>query len=86
MMAALFRILIVLAAIMGADGVILAAAVGASAGRGAAGGRRHRCCCFTPPPCSAVVALTERGVIHARIGHCGRLRALSSRPPCSRPT
>ena len=47
----LFRILVILAGIMGADGVILAAA---SAHQPDATGwrRRHRCCCFTPPPCS----------------------------------
>ena len=63
----LLRILIILAAVMGADGVILAAASAhqPDASRLA---RRRRCCCFTPPPCSRWSALTERGVIHARIG------------------
>jgi uncharacterized membrane protein YgdD (TMEM256/DUF423 family) len=63
----LARILIVIAAIMGADGVILAAASAhqADASRlGAASSMLlfHACAVL------AVVALTERALIHARIG------------------
>ncbi len=61
------RILIILAGVMGADGVILAAASAHQPMR--RGWRRlHRCCCFTPQPCLAAVALAERGIIHFRIG------------------
>jgi uncharacterized membrane protein YgdD (TMEM256/DUF423 family) len=63
----LARVLIVLAAIMGADGVILAAASAheADASRLAAASSMllfHACAVL------AVVALIERGLIHARIG------------------
>ena len=63
----LFRILIVLAGVMGADGVILAAAVAhqADATRLAAASSMLL---FHATAVLAVVALAERGVIHARIG------------------
>jgi uncharacterized membrane protein YgdD (TMEM256/DUF423 family) len=63
----LLRILIILAAIMGADGVILAAASAhqADATRLAAASSMLL---FHATAVLAVVALTERGVIHARIG------------------
>ena len=62
-----FRILIVLAGIMGADGVILAAASAhqADAGRLAAASSMLL---FHATAVLAAVALAERGVIHARIG------------------
>jgi len=63
----LLRILIILAAIMGADGVILAAASAhqADATRLAAASLMLL---FHATAVLAVVALTERGVVHARIG------------------
>jgi uncharacterized membrane protein YgdD (TMEM256/DUF423 family) len=63
----LLRILIILAAIMGADGVILAAASAhqADATRLAAASSMLL---FHATAVLAVVALTERGVVHARIG------------------
>ena len=62
-----YRILIVLAAIMGADGVILAAASahGADASRLASAASMLL---FHATAILGVVALTERGIIHARIG------------------
>ena len=62
-----YRILIVLAAIMGADGVILAAASahGADASRLASASSMLL---FHATAVLGVVALTERGIIHARIG------------------
>ena len=67
MQARLFRILIVLAAIMGADGVMLAAASAhqADAGRLASASSMLL---FHASAVLAVVALAERGVIHLRIG------------------
>ena len=61
------RILIILAGVMGADGVILAAASahGADATRLAAASSMLL---FHATAVLAAVALTERGVIHARIG------------------
>ena len=61
-----YRILIVLAAIMGADGVILAAASahGADASRLASASSMLL---FHATAVLGVVALTERGIIHARI-------------------
>ena len=61
------RILIVLAAIMGADGVMLAAASahGADATRLASASSMLL---FHASAVLGAVALTERGVIHARIG------------------
>ena len=61
------RILIILAGVMGADGVILAAAAahGADAARLAAASSMLL---FHATAVLATVALTERGVIHARIG------------------
>jgi uncharacterized membrane protein YgdD (TMEM256/DUF423 family) len=62
-----YRILIVLAAIMGADGVILAAASahGADATRLAAASSMLL---FHASAVLGTVALTERGIIHARLG------------------
>jgi uncharacterized membrane protein YgdD (TMEM256/DUF423 family) len=61
------RILIILAGVMGADGVILAAASahGADAARIAAASSMLL---FHSSAVLAAVALVERGVIHARIG------------------
>jgi uncharacterized membrane protein YgdD (TMEM256/DUF423 family) len=63
----LFRILIILAAVMGADGVILAAAVAhqPDAARLAAASSMLL---FHSLAVLAAVALAERGVIHVRIG------------------
>ena len=63
----LFRILIILAAVMGADGVMLAAASAhqADATRLAAASSMLL---FHATALLAVVALAERGVIHAGIG------------------
>jgi uncharacterized membrane protein YgdD (TMEM256/DUF423 family) len=63
----LFRILIILAAVMGADGVILAAASAhqADATRLAAASSMLL---FHATAVLAAVALAERGVIHAAIG------------------
>jgi uncharacterized membrane protein YgdD (TMEM256/DUF423 family) len=63
----LFRILIILAGIMGADGVILAAASAhqPDATRLASASSMLL---FHATAVLAVVALTERGVIHVRIG------------------
>jgi uncharacterized membrane protein YgdD (TMEM256/DUF423 family) len=63
----LFRILIVLAGIMGADGVILAAA-SAHQPDAARLGSASSMLLFHATAVLAVAALTERGVIHARIG------------------
>jgi uncharacterized membrane protein YgdD (TMEM256/DUF423 family) len=62
-----FRILVILAGVMGADGVILAAANAhqADATRLAAASSMLL---FHATAVLAVVALAERGVIHARIG------------------
>jgi uncharacterized membrane protein YgdD (TMEM256/DUF423 family) len=67
MQARLLRILIILAAVMGADGVILAAASAhqADAARLAAASSMLL---FHASAVLAVAALAERGVIHARIG------------------
>jgi uncharacterized membrane protein YgdD (TMEM256/DUF423 family) len=63
----LFRILVILAAIMGADGVILAAASAhqADASRLAAASSMLL---FHASAVLATVALVERGILHARIG------------------
>jgi uncharacterized membrane protein YgdD (TMEM256/DUF423 family) len=63
----LFRILIILAGVMGADGVILAAAAAhqPDAARLAAASSMLL---FHATAVLAVVALAERGVIHLRIG------------------
>jgi len=63
----MFRILIILAGIMGADGVILAAASAhqADASRLASASSMLL---FHSSAVLAVVALAERGVIHVRIG------------------
>ena len=67
MRARLLRILIILAAVMGADGVMLAAASAhqADATRLAAASSMLL---FHATAVLGVVALAERGVIHARIG------------------
>jgi len=67
MQSRLFRILIILAGIMGADGVILAAASAhqPDASRLASASSMLL---FHATAVLAVVALVERGVIHARIG------------------
>ena len=64
---AILRILIILAAIMGADGVILAAASAHQADASRLGAASSMLL-FHATAVLAVVALTERGVIHARIG------------------
>jgi uncharacterized membrane protein YgdD (TMEM256/DUF423 family) len=66
-MSRLSRILIVLAAIMGADGVILAAASahGADAARLASASSMLL---FHASAVLGAVALVERGIIHARLG------------------
>jgi uncharacterized membrane protein YgdD (TMEM256/DUF423 family) len=63
----LFRILIILAGIMGADGVVLAAASAhqADAARLASASSMLL---FHSSAVLAVVALAERGVIHVRVG------------------
>jgi uncharacterized membrane protein YgdD (TMEM256/DUF423 family) len=63
----LLRILIILAAVMGADGIILAAASAhqADAARLAAASSMLL---FHASAVLAVAALAERGVVHARIG------------------
>ena len=67
MQARLFRILVILAGIMGADGVILAAASAhqPDASRLASASLMLL---FHSSAVLAVVALAERGIIHARIG------------------
>ena len=67
MQSRLFRILVILAGIMGADGVILAAASAhqPDASRLASASSMLL---FHATAVLAVVALAERGVIHARIG------------------
>ena len=66
-MSRIFRILIILAAIMGADGIMLAAASahGAEASRLASASSMLL---FHASAVLSAVALTERGVIHAHIG------------------
>jgi uncharacterized membrane protein YgdD (TMEM256/DUF423 family) len=63
----LFRILIILAGIMGADGVILAAAA-AHQGDATRLVPASSMLLFHATAILAVVALTERGVIHVKIG------------------
>ena len=77
------RILIVLAAIMGADGVMLAAASAhqADASRLASASSMLL---FHATAVLAAVALAERGIIHARIGIVGRLRLRHRRQPVRR--
>jgi uncharacterized membrane protein YgdD (TMEM256/DUF423 family) len=67
MEARLFRILIILAGVMGADGVILAAA-SAHQGDAARLLPASSMLLFHATAVLAAVALTERGVIHVRIG------------------
>jgi uncharacterized membrane protein YgdD (TMEM256/DUF423 family) len=64
---AILRILIILAAIMGADGVILAAASAHQADASRLG-TASSMLLFHATAVLAVVALIERGLIHARIG------------------
>jgi len=63
----LFRILIILAGVMGADGVILAA-VAAHQDDAARLMPASSMLLFHAAAVLAVVALTERGIVHARIG------------------
>ena len=63
----LFRILVILAGIMGADGVILAAA-SAHQPEASRLASASSMLLFHATAVLAVVALAERGVIHARIG------------------
>jgi uncharacterized membrane protein YgdD (TMEM256/DUF423 family) len=63
----LFRVLIILAGILGADGVILAAA-SAHQPDAARLASASSMLLFHATAVLAVVALTERGVIHVRIG------------------
>ncbi|HTE96769.1 MAG TPA: DUF423 domain-containing protein [Bradyrhizobium sp.] len=67
MQSRLFRILVILAGIMGADGVILAAA-SAHQPDAARLASASSMLLFHATAVLAVVALAERGVIHARIG------------------
>ena len=64
---AVLRILIILAAIMGADGVILAAASAHQADASRLGAASSMLL-FHATAVLAVAALIERGVVHARIG------------------
>ena len=64
---AILRILIILAAIMGADGVILAAASAHQADASRLG-TASSMLLFHATAVLAVAALIERGVVHARIG------------------
>jgi uncharacterized membrane protein YgdD (TMEM256/DUF423 family) len=63
----LFRILIILAGVMGADGIILAAA-SAHQGDAARLAPASSMLLFHATAVLAVAALAERGVIHAKIG------------------
>jgi uncharacterized membrane protein YgdD (TMEM256/DUF423 family) len=63
----LFRVLVILAGVMGADGVILAAA-SAHQGDATRLAAASSMLLFHATAVLAVVALTERGVVHARIG------------------
>lgn len=63
----LYRILIILAGVMGADGVILAAA-SAHQGDATRLAPASSMLLFHATAVLAAVALTERGVIHAKIG------------------
>ena len=67
MQARLFRILVILAGIMGADGVILAAA-SAHQPDAARLASASSMLLFHSSAVLAVVALAERGIIHVRIG------------------
>jgi uncharacterized membrane protein YgdD (TMEM256/DUF423 family) len=64
---AVLRILIILAAVMGADGVILAAASAHQADASRLGAASSMLL-FHATAVLAVAALIERGVVHARIG------------------
>jgi len=74
MQSRLFRILIILAGIMGADGVILAAA-SAHQPDSSRLASASSMLLFHSSAVLAVVALAERGVIHARIGIAAALFA-----------
>jgi uncharacterized membrane protein YgdD (TMEM256/DUF423 family) len=63
----LFRILIILAAVMGGDGVVLAAAV-VHQSDAARLGAASSMLLFHATAVLATVALVERGLLHARIG------------------
>jgi uncharacterized membrane protein YgdD (TMEM256/DUF423 family) len=62
-----FRILVILAAIMGADGVVLAAAA-AHQGDATRLGSASSMLLFHATAVLAVTALVERGLLHARVG------------------
>ena len=81
-MSRIWRILIILAAIMGADGVALAAASahGADASRLASASSMLL---FHASAILGAVALADRGLIHARPRHRGGLRLCPSRRHCS---
>jgi uncharacterized membrane protein YgdD (TMEM256/DUF423 family) len=63
----LFRILIILAALMGADGVLLAAGAAHLADASRLGSASSMLLFHALAVC-AVVALTERGILHRQIG------------------
>ncbi len=63
----LLRIMIILAGVMGADGVILAAAA-AHQGESGRLEAASSMLLFHAPAVLAVAALIERGIVHARIG------------------
>ncbi len=67
MQSRLLRILIILAGVMGADGIILAAA-SAHQGDAARLAPASSMLLFHAAAVLAVAALAERGIIHARIG------------------
>jgi uncharacterized membrane protein YgdD (TMEM256/DUF423 family) len=67
MTAPLFRILIILAGVMGADGVVLAAAA-AHQGDATRLAAASSMLLFHATAVLAAVALVERGLLHARIG------------------
>src|SRR4030088_694694 len=64
----LLRILIILAGVMGADGVILAAAASAHQADASRLAAASSMLLFHATAVLAVVALAERGVIHLRVG------------------
>ncbi len=79
------RILIILAGIMGADGIILAAA-SAHQADAARLGSASSMLLFHATAVLAVVALAERGVIHARIGIAAALGFVIAAGAVRRPT
>ena len=71
-----------LAGIMGADGVILAA-LSAHQPDATRLASASSMLLFHAAAVLAAVALTERGMVHARLGHRGGVRLRRSPPPCS---